>query len=71
MTVDSVLIGGAGIAGPVVASLLAEQGVRVTVVEVAGGVRPGGQVPETGSRLAGMNTATVAAATTRPAPIHC
>lgn len=39
----SVLISGAGIAGPVLASLLARRGVAVTVVETADGVRPGGQ----------------------------
>ncbi|UUT34997.1 serine hydrolase [Microbacterium elymi] len=41
--IDSVLISGAGIAGPVLASLLARRGVSVTVVESADGVRPGGQ----------------------------
>jgi 2-polyprenyl-6-methoxyphenol hydroxylase-like FAD-dependent oxidoreductase len=41
--VDSVLISGAGIAGPVAASVLAAAGVDVTVLEVADGVRPGGQ----------------------------
>lgn len=41
--IESVLVNGAGIAGPVVASLLARRGVSVTVVEVADGVRPGGQ----------------------------
>lgn len=41
--VGSVLISGAGIAGPVLASLLAQRGVAVTVVEVAEGVRSGGQ----------------------------
>jgi 2-polyprenyl-6-methoxyphenol hydroxylase-like FAD-dependent oxidoreductase len=41
--VDSVLISGAGIAGPVAASVLAAAGVDVTVVEIADGVRPGGQ----------------------------
>jgi len=41
--IDSVLISGAGIAGPVLASLLARRGVHVTVVEIADGVRPGGQ----------------------------
>lgn len=40
---DSVLISGAGITGPVLASLLARRGVAVTVVEVADHVRPGGQ----------------------------
>lgn len=41
--IGSVLISGAGIAGPVLASLLARRGVAVTVVEVADGVRSGGQ----------------------------
>lgn len=41
--VDSVLISGAGIAGPVLASLLARRGVAVTVAEIAGGVPRGGQ----------------------------
>lgn len=41
--VSTVLVSGAGIAGPVVAYLLAERGVSVTVVEIADGVRPGGQ----------------------------
>lgn len=41
--VDSVLISGAGIAGPVLASLFARRGVVVTVVEIAGRVPRGGQ----------------------------
>lgn len=41
--IHSVLISGAGIAGPVLASLLARRGVQVTVVETADGVRTGGQ----------------------------
>jgi len=43
MVTGSVLISGAGIAGPVLASLLARRGMSVTVVEIADGVRPGGQ----------------------------
>lgn len=41
--IGSVLISGAGIAGPVLASLLARRGVRVIVVEAAPSVRTGGQ----------------------------
>lgn len=41
--IRSVLISGGGIAGPVLAHLLARSGVTVTVVEIADGVRPGGQ----------------------------
>lgn len=37
------LVSGAGIAGPLVADLLAGGGFDVTVVEIAAGVRPGGQ----------------------------
>ena len=43
MTQPSVLISGAGIAGPALAFWLAKNGYRVTVVEVAEGIRPGGQ----------------------------
>jgi 2-polyprenyl-6-methoxyphenol hydroxylase-like FAD-dependent oxidoreductase len=39
----SVLISGAGIAGPALAFWLARGGYRVTVVEIAAGIRPGGQ----------------------------
>lgn len=42
-SVRTALISGAGIAGPVLASLLARRGVAVTVVELADGVRTGGQ----------------------------
>ncbi|KUH66731.1 FAD-binding monooxygenase [Mycolicibacterium novocastrense] len=43
MTQQTVLISGAGIAGPSLAFWLTRNGYRVTVVEVAPGVRPGGQ----------------------------
>jgi 2-polyprenyl-6-methoxyphenol hydroxylase-like FAD-dependent oxidoreductase len=43
MTIRSVLISGAGIAGPALASLLTRKGVAVTVVERAAAPRPGGQ----------------------------
>jgi 2-polyprenyl-6-methoxyphenol hydroxylase-like FAD-dependent oxidoreductase len=39
----TVLISGAGIAGPALAFWLSKTGYRVTIVEVADGVRPGGQ----------------------------
>jgi 2-polyprenyl-6-methoxyphenol hydroxylase-like FAD-dependent oxidoreductase len=39
----NVLISGAGIAGPALAFWLTKNGYRVTVVEVADGIRPGGQ----------------------------
>ena len=39
----TVLISGAGIAGPVLAFWLTKSGYRVTIVEVADGIRPGGQ----------------------------
>jgi len=39
----TVLISGAGIAGPAVAFWLNKSGYRVTIVEVADGIRPGGQ----------------------------
>ncbi len=37
------LVSGGGLAGPAIATLLARDGVDVTVVEIADGVRPGGQ----------------------------
>ncbi|KUI40512.1 FAD-binding monooxygenase [Mycobacterium sp. GA-1199] len=43
MTQQTVLISGAGIAGPSLAFWLTRNGYRVIVVEVAPGVRPGGQ----------------------------
>ena len=43
MAQPSVLISGAGIAGPALAFWLARSGYRVTVVEIAAGIRPGGQ----------------------------
>jgi 2-polyprenyl-6-methoxyphenol hydroxylase-like FAD-dependent oxidoreductase len=43
MTQPSVLISGAGIAGPALAFWLTKNGYRVTVVELAEGIRPGGQ----------------------------
>lgn len=43
LVIRSALISGGGIAGPVLACLLARAGVAVTVVEIADGVRPGGQ----------------------------
>ena len=39
----TVLISGAGIAGPALAFWLNKSGYRVTTVEVADGIRPGGQ----------------------------
>ena len=39
----TVLISGAGIAGPALALWLTERGYRVTIVELADGIRPGGQ----------------------------
>ncbi|MDT5004376.1 MAG: hypothetical protein QOJ24_1552 [Mycobacterium sp.] len=39
----TVLISGAGIAGPFLAHWLAKNGYRVIVVEIAKGIRPGGQ----------------------------
>ena len=38
-----VLVSGGGLAGPAIATLLARDGVDVTVIEIADGVRPGGQ----------------------------
>jgi 2-polyprenyl-6-methoxyphenol hydroxylase-like FAD-dependent oxidoreductase len=43
MPQPSVLISGAGIAGPALAYWLAKSGFRVTIVELADGIRPGGQ----------------------------
>jgi 2-polyprenyl-6-methoxyphenol hydroxylase-like FAD-dependent oxidoreductase len=43
MAAPSVLISGAGIAGPALAFWLNQSGHRVTIVEVADGIRPGGQ----------------------------
>src|SRR6478735_10283545 len=39
----SILISGAGIAGPALAFWLTKNGYRVTIVEIADGIRPGGQ----------------------------
>lgn len=43
MTQPTVLISGAGIAGPALAFWLSRNGYRVIVVELAPGIRPGGQ----------------------------
>jgi 2-polyprenyl-6-methoxyphenol hydroxylase-like FAD-dependent oxidoreductase len=43
MPQPTVLISGAGIAGPALAFWLNKNGYRVTIVELADGVRPGGQ----------------------------
>jgi 2-polyprenyl-6-methoxyphenol hydroxylase-like FAD-dependent oxidoreductase len=43
MTHPTVLISGAGIAGPALAHWLSHNGYRVVIVEIADGVRPGGQ----------------------------
>lgn len=43
MTPPTVLISGAGIAGPALAFWLTKNGYRVTIVELAEGIRPGGQ----------------------------
>jgi 2-polyprenyl-6-methoxyphenol hydroxylase-like FAD-dependent oxidoreductase len=43
MTQPTVLISGAGIAGPALAFWLNKSGYRVTIVELADGIRPGGQ----------------------------
>src|SRR4029078_7823803 len=40
---STVLISGAGIAGPALAFWLTKSGYQVTIVEVADGIRPGGQ----------------------------
>ncbi|HMG63701.1 MAG TPA: FAD-dependent monooxygenase [Streptosporangiaceae bacterium] len=42
-TFKRVLVSGGGLAGPAIATLLARDGVDVTVIEIADGVRPGGQ----------------------------
>jgi len=43
MTKPTVLISGAGIAGPALAYWLTRSGYQVTVVEIHDGIRPGGQ----------------------------
>lgn len=43
MTAPTILISGAGIAGPALAFWLNKSGYRVTIVELADGIRPGGQ----------------------------
>ena len=43
MSQPTVLISGAGIAGPALAFWLNKSGYRVTIVELADGIRPGGQ----------------------------
>lgn len=43
MTQPTVLISGAGIAGPALGFWLAKSGYRVVIVEIAPGIRPGGQ----------------------------
>lgn len=43
MAAPSILISGAGIAGPALAFWLNKSGYRVTIVELADGIRPGGQ----------------------------
>jgi 2-polyprenyl-6-methoxyphenol hydroxylase-like FAD-dependent oxidoreductase len=43
MPQPTVLISGAGIAGPALAFWLSKNGYRVTIVELADGIRPGGQ----------------------------
>ena len=43
MSAPTVLISGAGIAGPALAYWLNKSGYRVTIVELADGIRPGGQ----------------------------
>jgi 2-polyprenyl-6-methoxyphenol hydroxylase-like FAD-dependent oxidoreductase len=43
MAAPTVLISGAGIAGPALAFWLNKTGYRVTIVELAEGIRPGGQ----------------------------
>jgi 2-polyprenyl-6-methoxyphenol hydroxylase-like FAD-dependent oxidoreductase len=56
MTQPTVLISGAGIAGPALAHWLAKSGYRVVVVELAPGIRPGGQTVD----LRGAGAAVVA-----------
>lgn len=43
MSAPTVLISGAGIAGPALGHWLTESGYRVVIVEIADGIRPGGQ----------------------------
>jgi 2-polyprenyl-6-methoxyphenol hydroxylase-like FAD-dependent oxidoreductase len=43
MPQPTVLISGAGIAGPALAFRLSKNGYRVTIVDLADGIRPGGQ----------------------------
>lgn len=43
MAPRTVLISGAGIAGPALAFWLSKSGYRITIVEIADGIRPGGQ----------------------------
>ncbi len=43
MAQPTILISGAGIAGPALAFWLNKTGYRVTIVELADGIRPGGQ----------------------------
>ena len=43
MAQPTVLISGAGIAGPALAFWLSKSGYRVTIAELADGIRPGGQ----------------------------
>lgn len=43
MAQKTVLISGAGVAGPVLAFWLHRNGFRVVVVEISPGIRPGGQ----------------------------
>src|SRR6478672_4105375 len=43
MPAPTVLVSGAGVAGPALAFWLSDRGYRVVIVEAARGVRPGGQ----------------------------
>jgi 2-polyprenyl-6-methoxyphenol hydroxylase-like FAD-dependent oxidoreductase len=43
LTLKRVLVSGGGLVGPAIATMLARDGVDVTVIEIADGVRPGGQ----------------------------
>jgi 2-polyprenyl-6-methoxyphenol hydroxylase-like FAD-dependent oxidoreductase len=52
MTQPTVVISGAGIAGPALARWLSATGYRVVVVEIAPGVRPGGQTVDVRRRTA-------------------
>jgi 2-polyprenyl-6-methoxyphenol hydroxylase-like FAD-dependent oxidoreductase len=54
MTQPSVLISGAGIAGPSLAFWLTNNGYRVTIVELAEGIRPGGQTVDLRGAGAGV-----------------